>query len=314
MKNKYKKIQMIALLAFVVLVMTGCVSYDSNGMPSGWVYELIGRPTVAILNWLADIFGGSYGIAIIIVTIITRLFMMPSSINMTKNSMISQAKMKIAQPEIDEIREEMEATDDPQLKAELNNEMTNVYKKYDINMFGGFSGCLPLLIQLPFISAVYAAIRSSNEIASSSFLSISLGETSLVLTLIVALTYFIQGWLTTKNTPQSDNPQAQQTSRMMLIMNPLMLGWITYSSNAGLGLYFLTGGVFAIIQQLYTNKIVKPEIEKVIAEEEKKYANVKRTPRSPRKKAVTTKASGDQRLVPTKKQVGNRNAGKQNRK
>lgn len=314
MKNKQKWIKIIGLLAVVILVMSGCVSYDSAGNPSGWVYEYIGRPATNMMDWLAGIFGGSYGIAIIIITIITRLLMMPSSVNMTKNSMISQAKMKIAQPEIDEIKEEIEATNDPQLKAELNNEMTNVYKKYDINMFGGFSGCLPLLIQLPFISAVYAAIRSSEAIKESSFLGISLGETSLILTIVVVLVYLVQGWLTTRNTPQADNPQAQQTSRMMLLMSPIMLGWITFSSNAGLGLYFLVGGAFAIFQQLYTNKVVRPEIKKIIDDEEEKYANIRRTPRSPRKKVVTTKASGDQRLVPTKNQVGKRNAGKQNRR
>ena len=95
-----QKIQMIALLSLVVLVATGCVSYDTAGNPSGWVYDYLGRPASQFLDWLANIFGGSYGMAIIIVTIITRLIMMPSSINMTKNSMISQAKMKIAQPEI----------------------------------------------------------------------------------------------------------------------------------------------------------------------------------------------------------------------
>lgn len=317
MKNKQKWIKIIGLLAVVILVMSGCVSYDSAGSPSGFVYEYIGRPTSSLMDWLAGIFGGSYGMAIIIITIITRLFMMPSSINMTKNSMISQAKMKIAQPEIDEINAEMNATENPQEKAALQQELAGVYKKYDINMLGGLSGCLPLLIQMPIISAVYAAIRSSDKILESSFLGISLGEQSLVLVAVVVVVYALQGWLMQRNTPQSDNPQAQQTNRTMMLMNPLMIGWISYASAAGLGLYFLTGGVFALFQQLYTNSIVKPRIEKLMEDEKAKYKGVKRTPR---KKVVSTpsKSSDPNRLVPTKKNVNTsnkrRNEGKQNKK
>lgn len=318
MKNKQKWIKIIGLLAVVILVMSGCVSYDSAGNPSGWVYEYIGRPATNMMDWLAGIFGGSYGIAIIIITIITRLLMMPSSVNMTKNSMISQAKMKIAQPEIDEINAEMEDSNDQQEKAALQQELMQVYKKYDINMFGGVAGCLPLIIQMPIISAVYTAIRSSDQILNSSFLGINLGEQSIPLVIGVVLLYALQGWMMQKNTPQSDNPQAKQTSRTMMLMNPLMIGWITYASAAGLGIYFLTGGVFAIFQQLYMNSVVKPRIEKQMESEQEKYASMKRTPRKKTNKVKNVNKADSNRLVPTKSNVNTsnsqrRNEGKQNR-
>ena len=101
-----------------------------------------------------------------------------------------------------------------------------------------------------------------SEILRSNFLGINLGEQSMPLVIGVVLLYALQGWMMQKNTPQSDNPKAQQTSRTMMLMNPLMIGWITYASAAGLGIYFLTGGVFAIFQQLYMNKVVRPRIEK----------------------------------------------------
>ena len=313
-----QKIQMIGLLTLVVLVASGCVSYDAAGNPSGWIYEYLGRPATLFLDWLANVFGGSYGIAIIIVTIITRLLMMPSSVNMTKNSMISQARMKIAQPEIDEIKADIEATSDAQEQAALNQELMAVYKKYDIDMFGGLSGCLPLVIQMPIISAVYAAIRSSEEIRSSVFLGINLGEQSIPLVIVVVLVTAAQGWLMQKNTPQADNAQAAQTNRTMMLMNPLMIGWISWISAAGLGLYFLAGGIFALVQQMYTNKIVRPKIKALVAEEEAKHKNSPRKARKPR--ATQTKSDGTtQRLVPTKNTPGietnnRRNAGKQNKK
>lgn len=308
---------MIFLLTLVVLVASGCVSYDSTGNPSGWVYDYLGRPASLFLDWLANLFGGSYGVAIIIVTMITRLLMMPSSLKMTKNSMISQAKMKIAQPEIDEIKADIEATSDAQEKTALNQELMDVYKKYDIDMLGGLSGCLPLIIQMPIISAVYAAIRSSQEIRSSTFLGINLGEQSIPLVVVVVIVTALQAWLMQKNTPKTENAQANQTSNTMMLMNPLMIGWISWISEAGLGLYFLAGGIFALVQQLYTNKIVRPRIKALVAEAEEKHKN---TPRKARKvRAVQTKADGQtQRLVPTKNAPGNnssnkRNAGKQNR-
>lgn len=312
-----QKIQMIFLLTLVVLVASGCVSYDSTGSPSGWVYDYLGRPASLFLDWLANVFGGSYGVAIIIVTMITRLLMMPSSLKMTKNSMISQAKMKIAQPEIDEIKADIEATSDAQEKTALNQELMDVYKKYDIDMLGGLSGCLPLVIQMPIISAVYAAIRSSQEIRGSSFLGINLGEQSIPLVVVVVIVTALQAWLMQKNTPKTENAQANQTSNTMMLMNPLMIGWISWISEAGLGLYFLAGGIFALVQQLYTNKIVRPRIKALVAEAEEQHKN---SPRKPRKaRAIQTKTDGQtQRLVPTKNDPGHnlsnkRNAGKQNR-
>ena len=311
MNKKTKRLlQLAGLLMLVCLVMTGCVSYDSAGNPSGWVYEYIGRPMAHFLDWIANLFGNNYGIAIIIVTILTRILMMPSSMKMTRDSMMSQAKMKFAQPEIDEINAEIQASKDPKVQAELQNELMGVYKKYDINMMGGLGGCLPLLLQLPIISAVYAAIRSSEAIKQSTFLGIHLGERSLVIVVAVVIVCALQGWLMTKTMPQSDNEQAASTSRTMMLMNPIMLGWISYSSAAGLGLYFLAGGIWAVIQQLYMNQVVRPKAQQQVEEEIAKYKQQIK----PRKKRVNPSHEIDSdRLVPTKKNK-RRNEGKQNRK
>ena len=314
MKINEKKIRTIGLLLFVVLVMTGCVQHDSSGNPTGFVYEYLGKPAVALLNWLAQIFGNSYGIAIIIVTLITRIFMIPSMINMTKGSIETQAKMKYAQPELDEIKEELELATTQEEKMALNNEMMAVQKKYGINMLSSMSGCLPLLVQMPIISAVYFAIRSSEAINKSTFLGLNLGKPSLFITALVAAVYAYQGWLSYKGMPQSDNPQAQSTSKSMMLVNPLMLGWITYASAAGLGVYFLTGGIFGIVQQLYMNHHYRPMIVAKVDEEMKKFEKIQRTPRVKKVKPKSETTQSD-RLIPTKNQVNRRrNSGKQNRK
>ncbi|WP_028125339.1 membrane protein insertase YidC [Eremococcus coleocola] len=314
MQKKYDKYYKIAFLLMLGLVLTGCVRTDAQGNPSGFFYEYIGIPTSHFLDWLAHIFGGSYGIAIIIVTLITRIFMIPSTLKMTKGSMTSAAKMKVAQPEINEIQAEIEAATSDQEKMQLQQELMAVYKKYDINMLGGVSGCLPLLIQMPIISAVYAAIRSSEAIKNSHFLGINLGERSLGIVIAVVIIGFIQGWLSTKAMPASDNPQAQQTSKSMMLINPLMIGYITYISAAGLGIYFLVGSIFFIFQQLYMNHVVKPKVQAEIDAHAERFKNA---PRRKRKPVIQTVNPEDQkeRLVPIKgSQAKRRNEGKQKRK
>ena len=182
-------------------------------------------------------------------------------------------------------------------------------------MFGDtLGGCLPLLIQMPFITAVYAAIRSSQEIASSSFLGIHLGKRSILIVALVVLAYFLQGWLMQKqSTVSSSNPQAQQTTKMMMLMNPLMLGWISWASAAGLGLYFLTGGIFMIVQQLYINHQVRPRIEAMVEEKREYYESLPRTKRKRKVNVQQETSSRNQRLVPTKNTSTRRNEGKQRR-
>ena len=315
MKFNYKKISILLSLAIILVVMTGCVQLDSQGNPTGWVYEYFGIPATNFIKWLASIFGNNYGIAIIIVRTIVGLFMLPSSYKMTKNTIESQAKMKYAQPEIDVIKEEMEMTEDPQEKMALQQEMMAVNKKYGISMFGGLSGCLPLLLQMPILSAIYMAVRVSPEINNSSFMGLNLGERSILLTILVAALFALQGWLSMQNMTTSDNPQAQSTSKSMMIMNPLMMGWITYASAAGLGIYLLTGAVIAIIQQLYMNHHVRPKVAANVEEEMKKFENV---PKRQPKKIKKAKPSKSDRLIPTKQERANnpkknRNAGKQQR-
>lgn len=309
-KNQ-KKLMMLFLLVMVALIATGCVSYDAAGNPSGWVYEYIGKPTSNLLDFLANLFGGSYGIAIIIVTIITRLLMLPSSIKMTKDSMISQSRMQIAQPEIDAIDKLIAETDDQNEKIRLNNEKMAVHKKYNINMLGGLGGCLPLLIQMPIIAAVYAAIRSSEQIKQATFFNIQLGQKSYLIFILVVGVSFLQAWLMQRNMPQSSNPTAQQTSKTMLLMNPLMLGWITLTTSAGLGIYFLTGAVVMLLQQLYVNEIVRPRIQEMIDEEAKHHDLLKDELPSVHRKDVTPSAQPE-RIIPTKQR--RRNEGLQNRR
>ncbi|MBF0935049.1 MAG: YidC/Oxa1 family membrane protein insertase, partial [Abiotrophia defectiva] len=167
--------------------------------------------------------------------------------------------------------------------------------------------------------AVYAAIRTSSAIQNSTFLGIQLGQRSTLIVILVVAVSILQSWLMQKQMPSTPgNEKAGQTSQVMFWMNPILFGWMTWTTDAGLGLYFLAGAVFMIGQQLYTNHVVKPKIQEIIDQD---MANVQATPRRPRKDvtAQATKEANRNRLVPTKESVGaagskRRNAGKQTRR
>ncbi|KLD57740.1 hypothetical protein WP50_31510 [Lactiplantibacillus plantarum] len=95
-------------------------------------------------------------------------------------------------------------------------------------MTGGI-GCLPLLIQLPIFSALYYAIRYSPELSKATFMGISLGKSSLILAILAFLSYLAQGYLSMIGLPE----EQKKTMRLMLIMSPVMILFVSKKSRHG---------------------------------------------------------------------------------
>lgn len=171
-------------------------------------------------------------------------------------------------------------------------------------MLGGI-GCLPLLIQLPFFSALYFSAQYTEGVAKSVFLGIPLGKASILLTIIVGILYFIQSALTLVGV---DEVQKEQMKKMMY-MSPLMIVIFSFTAPAGVTLYWVVGGFIMIIQQLIINHYIRPQLRKRVAEEYKNNPP-KAIKNSGRKKDVTPQA---QAVIENRKQnkKKNRNAGKQ---
>lgn len=277
MKRK-KKIYLSGTILSLLLLLSGCMSYDANGAPTGFIYEYLVIPTQKLIILLADFFGGNYGIAIILITIVVRLIILPLNLSQSKKTMFQQEKMAFVKPELDEIQSALKAAKTNEEKAEIQQEMMALYKENDISMMGGI-GCLPLLIQLPIFTAMYQAVRLSNEIASSTFLGMNLGERSIVLVIIVGAVYFGQAYISTIGM----SPEQKKQTRTMMMMSPVMITLISFSSPAGLALYWLTGGIFAMVQTLITNLHYKPKIKAEIAEKNK---NRPVTPKKKRQKTM----------------------------
>jgi YidC/Oxa1 family membrane protein insertase len=213
-------------------------------------FGVIAKPTFLALHWLNDNITRNYGWAIILMTVLINLAVLP----LRFTSMRSQRKMQGLQPKIAAINAKYKGLSlrDPK-KAEQNQEVMDLYKKEGVNPMGG---CLPMLIQLPLIYAFYKVLAVTIELRGAHWLWVTdLSQPEQlairVLPVIMIITQFMQQQMTPA--PGMDPSQA----KMMKLM-PLMFGFIFYNMAAGVVLYWLTSNVVGIATQWTINKTMPP--------------------------------------------------------
>ena len=246
-------------------------------MPVKTLWEsLVEHPLASFLLFLFDHLRtvpiieqiGAYGVAIIILTIIIRLLLAP----LQQFQLVTQRKTMVEQrklaPQVADLRKKYKK--DPQ---KLNAEMMNLYKEHGVNPLGGLVGCLPLVIQLPILTALYYVfqgfaksdhgvqaflfIPNLNDIPMHHFMFAGLpipAAAYLVFPLLAAITTFIQSKMLQQPTPLNPTEQELQTQQMqrtMVFISPLMIGYFALQVPAGLGLYWFVGNVVSIIQQSF---------------------------------------------------------------
>lgn len=224
-------------------------------------FEFLARPMVRFLVWLNGIFN-SYGIAIIVLTLLVRLIFWPIT-QKANNSMRKMSKLK---PKMDEIREKYKSN--PQ---EMNMRMMELYRVEKVSPLGG---CLPILLQIPVFFALYSALDSAVELRHVSFLwCADLARPDLVgpqidlpffgptgiHPLVIAMTLLMV--LQQKMTPSNMDP-AQQ--KVMMLMPVIML-FMLYNLPSGLTLYWTVSQVFSILQMKYGQIIAEREEAKSAA-------------------------------------------------
>ncbi|MHC5268083.1 membrane protein insertase YidC [Enterococcus sp. LJL98] len=314
MKNK--KNWLLGSGLFVVLMtLSGCVKMkDGVPDPNGLIYRFLVEPLGQLLTFIAQEWQMGYGWAIIVITIIVRLIILPLGIHQSHKSMVQAEKMQYIKPQIDiaQANAKKAVTREEQMQAQL--EMQNVYKENGLSMFGGM-GCLPLLLQMPVFTALFYTARYTPGIDQATFYGISLGKSSLILVAIAGLAYALQGYLSLIGVPE----EQKKTMRSMLIVSPLMIVMMSFSSPAGVTLYWVIGGIIGCIQTFITNVLMKPKIKGKIAEEMRKnppkVVVTARKEAEPVKetKAVTSNQKNQPRNATHPASKG-RNAGKQQRK
>ena len=292
------------MLMGLVLVLGGCANPNN---PDGIVYRTIGVPIESLIEWFAETFNGNYGIAIIVVTLLIRLLLLPLTLKQLKSTTKQSIKMQKYQPYLKDIQERQKNASTQEEKMEAAMAQQEFFKENNISMFGGM-GCLPLIIQLPFITSLYTAIRVSDSINNASFLGMPLDSPSIILGILTILLYFVQSWISVQAMPQEQRKQMSMSMYMM----PIMMAFIVFTTPAGLTLYFFTGAIWAIGQSMYTTYIYRP---KIASEVEEELANNPVKVKNKTRKDVTNTGQkpANEKAQKTISHQKNRNQGKQHK-
>ena len=250
-------------------------------------------------------FVGGYGWAIIVLTALVRLVLMPLMISQIKKATVMQEKMSYVHPQLKAIQSQLRNAKNQAKRMAANQKLMALYRNNGISMTGGI-GCLPLLIQLPIFAGLYAAIRYSPQLAHTVFMGISLGQRSMLFAVLSFLIYIGQAYLSLIGVPKSQKKQM----KMMLFFSPVMIFVVTISSPAGLGIYFFIGGIFACLQTVIIN-LYRPKIRRQVAAQAKKHPVKPIKPIQPKVPQQSQKPSQSNQQTKLHQLNRKRNAGKQ---
>lgn len=196
-----------------------------------YIYGLL-KSAISWLLFAMHHLTGNFGVAIILATVVIKIILLPLTLKQDK----SMRSMKKLQPELEKIKKQYK--DNPQMVQQKTMEL---YKENKVNPAGG---CLPLLIQLPILWALFGVLRDTNTVPqNATFLWMHLvnPDPYYILPILNGVVSFLQQ----KLMGSSDNPQMKN----MMYIFPIMMVFISYKMPAGLQIYWLVSSVAAVVQQ-----------------------------------------------------------------
>lgn len=279
MNKKLRTVLLVSVLLSLTVLLSGCmvpkgtVNLDA---PSGWWEAIFVFPIAKALVWLSNEIAGlglPYGLgwAIIVITIIIKVVTIP----LTRKQLQSQKAMQELQPKMKELQDKYGKD-----RQKLSEEQMKLYKEAGVNPLGG---CLPLLIQMPVLFALYQAlyaVAGAQLVPDTQRVFIWIPDlfypTLAVGTSWIGESFTTQNWgkllayaslpiimLVTqlalqkmsqapkaKNGGKTQDPQTQMMGQMMFFM-PIMFGYITLGLPAGLTLYWTISNILSIVQQYF---------------------------------------------------------------
>jgi YidC/Oxa1 family membrane protein insertase len=210
----------------------------------GW-WGILARPLFLWLKWTYNHIVHNWGWAIVVQTLIITIALLPLRITQMK----SMLKMQRVAPQIKSIQEKYKkySLRDPR-KAAMNEEVAAVYKREGVNPAGG---CLPLLIQFPFLIAYYRMLGVALDLRHAHWLwirDLSARDPYFILPILMVISMFAMQ----RMTPQAGMDPQQQ--KMMNWMMPLFMGFIFFNLQAGLNLYYAETNLISMAQQAVMNR------------------------------------------------------------
>lgn len=214
--------------------------FENSNPYGGWLQPIV-QPfatlVLRVLLWMHETLRMSYGWVLVVFGVAVRLVLWP----LNQRAMRASLKMQRIQPELTELQKRYKS--DPQ---KLQVEMMRVYKEHGMSPFSMFSGCLPLLLPMPILFALFFVFQSTIEFRGVPFLwlnDISQKDPYYILPLVMGLSMYVLTWIGSRNTPP--NPQ----TKMMGYIFPVMMTFLLANLAAGLNLYYAVQNVAALPQQ-----------------------------------------------------------------
>lgn len=273
--KKYKKLLLLGLL---LVILTGCANYldpttrqtkpefiISLGDPwiwgqEGWFAAIFVWPMAQILNFIAQY--TSSVVSIIILTVIIRAAMLPSSIKAQQQ----QQKMQLLGPEQARIEEKYRGRDDQQSKMAKATEIQKMYQKHDIKPMAALGG---QLLQLPIMMAMYYAVTRAELIIKGTIFGQTLEQTPqmgfqsgnlvyitifILMALVQAASMFIPQYLTKRKMKKYPGQKAAPNSANTMMFTSLaMIVFLAFTMNIGMSLYWMISALGQLLQTLYIN-------------------------------------------------------------
>ena len=228
-----------------------------GGKLVAWINRLI---VIPVFDWLGQ-YGWSYGVVILILTLIIKICLMPIAFK----SYMSSAKMRVLKPEIEAINAKYPKPDDAMKKQQA---IMDLYKKAGASPT---SGCLPMLLQFPILIAIFRFFPSSIELRQQSFLWADdlstydsildlpfnipfYGDHVSLFTLLMTASTLLYTYINNKQMQQAQGDQAMPGMKLMMYLMPIMFLGLFNSYSAGLSYYYLLVNLFSFLQ-MYIFKI-----------------------------------------------------------
>ena len=206
----------------------------------GWLQGLVqpfARIVMQILLWIRDTTHLNYGWVLVIFGVVVRLLLWP----LNQRAMRASLRMQQIQPQLMEVQKRYQ--DNPEKQR---NEMMRVYKEHDMTPFSPMVGCLPMLLPMPILFALFFVFQNTIEFRGVSFLwlpDISLKDPYYIVPILMGLSMFVLSWIGIRNAPP--NPQA----KIMAYFLPVLMTVFFLNFASGLNLYYAVQNIAALPQQ-----------------------------------------------------------------
>jgi len=256
-------LSLLSLVVFLAACGTSAVNQNSTGF---WDRYIVYNASQFIL-WLAKLFGGNAGVGIIVFTLIIRILIFPLSYISTKN----MGKQQEVAPQLKELQQKY-SSKDTATQQKLRDETQKLYAEAGINPV---MGCLPMLVQMPFLFALYQAIARTDALKSGTFLWMNLAHADpywIMPILAAALT------AATSYVSMLAQPTQNATSWVMVAVSPLLILFMAFSLPSAISIYWVVTNAFSLGQTFLIQnpfKIRRERAAKAQAERDRQRAIAK---------------------------------------